>query len=302
MVLVVGATGLLGTEICKQIRENERAVRALVRPGSAPEKVDRLRGMGVDLIEGDLKEPSSLKHACRGVDAVISTASSTLSRQEGDSIETVDRDGQLALIDVAHESGADHFVFVSFRHDQGVAYPLAEAKRSAEERLKQSGMAYTILQASYFMEIWLGPALGFDPLGGQVRIYGDGRNKLSWIAVRDVARFAVRALGEPRMKNRTVEIGGPEALSPLEVVHSFEAAGGPEIRTEHVPEEALRAQYDEATDPLQKSFAALMLHYAAGDPIDMTETRTFLDGSLISVRDYVSQVLSTAPSQETANA
>ena len=302
MVLVVGATGLLGTEICKQLREDGRAVRALVRASAAPEKVDRLRGMGVELIEGDLKEAPTLKDACRGVDAVISTASSTLSRREGDSIQAVDRDGQLALIDAAHESGAGHFVFVSFRHDQGVECPLAEAKRAAEEQLKQSGMAYTILQASYFMEVWLGPALGCDPLAGQVRIYGDGRNKLSWIAVPDVARFAVRALGEPRMKNRTVEIGGPEALSPLEVVHSFEAAGGPEIRTEHVPEEALRAQYDEATDPLQKSFAALMLHYAAGDPVDMTETRTFLGGGLTSVRDYVSQVLSKARSQEAANA
>ena len=162
-------------------------------------------------------------------------------------------------------------------------------------------MAYTILQASYFMEVWLGPALGFDPLGGQVRIYGDGRNKLSWVAVQDVARFAVRSLMEPRMSNRTVEIGGPEALSPLEVVHSFEAAGGPEVQVGHVAEDALRTQYDEATDPLQKSFAALMLHYAAGDPVDMTETRTYFDGGLISVRDYVSRVLSTARSQEAAN-
>ena len=302
MVLVVGATGFLGTEICKQLRENKRAVRALVRPGSAPEKVDRLRGMGVELIEGDLKEPSSLKDACRGVDAVISTASSTLSRQEGDSIQTVDRDGQLALVDAARASGVGRFTFISFRHDRGVTCPLAEAKRTVEQRLKQSGMAYTILQASYFMEVWLGPALGFDPLGGQVRIYGDGSNKLSWIAVPDVARFAVRSLTEPRMSNRTVEIGGAEALSPLEVVRSFEAAGGPEVQTEKIPEGTLRKQYDEATDPLQKSFAALMLHYAAGDPIDMTETRTFLDGSLTSVRDYVSQVLSKAPSQEAANA
>ena len=301
MVLVVGATGLLGSEICKQLRQDERSVRALVRPSASPEKVDRLSGMGVKLIEGDLKEPSSLKDACRGVEAVISTASSTLSRQAGDSIQTVDRDGQLALIDTAHQSGADHFVFVSFRHDRGVAYPLAEAKRAAEQRLKESGMAYTILQASYFMEVWLGPALGFDPLGGQVRIYGDGRNKLSWIALQDVARFAVRALREPRMKSRTIEIGGPEALSPLDVVHSFEAAGGPEIRTEHVPEDALRAQFDDATDPLQKSFAALMLHYAAGDPIDMTETRTLLHGGLTSVRDYVTQVLMKARIQEAAN-
>lgn len=302
MVLVVGATGLLGTEICKQLLEGEQAVRALVRPTAAAGKIDRLRDLGAELMEGDLKNPSSLTEACRGVGAVISTASSTVSRQEGDSIQTVDQDGQLALIGAARESGVGRFVFISFRHGRGVACPLAEAKRAVEEQLQQSGMDYTILQASYFMEVWLGPALGFDPLGGQVRIYGDGRNELSWIATRDVARFTVRSLTEPRMHNRIVEIGGPEALSPLEVVRSFEAAGGPEVKVDHVPEGALRSQYEDETDPLQKSFAALMLHYASGDPVDMSRTRAFLDGGLTSVRDYVSRVLAKAGNQEQAHA
>ena len=86
MVLVAGATGLVGMEVCRQLVGKGERVRALVRETSAPEKLDALRAAGVELFQGDLKDPESLRGACRGVEAVISTASSTLSRQPGDSI------------------------------------------------------------------------------------------------------------------------------------------------------------------------------------------------------------------------
>jgi hypothetical protein len=69
-----------------------------------------------------------------------------------------------------------------------------------------------------------------------------------------------------------VELGGPQALSLREVVRMFEAAGAGEIATESVPEAALEAQMNAATDSLQKSFAGLMLQCAAGDAIDRTTT------------------------------
>ena len=157
--------------------------------------------------------------------SVISTASSTLTRQSGDSIETVDRRGQLALVEAARAAGVEHFVFVSFRDNPSIRYPLTEAKREVEEALKKSGMGYTILQASYFMEVWLTPALGFDAANGKVRIYGEGSQPISWISYKDVAHAAAAAVGEPAARNRVVELGGPQALSPREVVRMFEAAG-----------------------------------------------------------------------------
>ena len=53
-------------------------------------------------------------------------------------------------------------MFVSFRENPAIQFPLTIAKRAVEHALKASGMSYTILQASYFMEVWLTPALGFD--------------------------------------------------------------------------------------------------------------------------------------------
>src|SRR5688572_27876937 len=99
MHLIVGATGLLGGEICRLLAEQGRPVRALVRNTSDPEKAGRLKASGADVVRGDLKDRASLDAACRGARVVCSTASSTLSRQAGDSIDSVDRQGQLNLID-----------------------------------------------------------------------------------------------------------------------------------------------------------------------------------------------------------
>ena len=87
MVLIVGATGMVGGEVARLLAESGETVRALTRATSNPEKVARLRGLGAQIAQGDLKDPASLDAACRGVTAIISTASSTISRQQDDSIE-----------------------------------------------------------------------------------------------------------------------------------------------------------------------------------------------------------------------
>jgi NADH dehydrogenase len=225
------------------------------------------------------------------VDSVISTASCTFSRQPGDSIASVDEAGQLALVGAARDAGAEHVVFVSFRANAAIQYPLSAAKRAVEHAVRASGVAYTILRASYFMEIWLSPALGFDAVNGKVRVYGDGTQPISWISYRDVAAAAAAAVTEPAARNAVVELGGPQALSPREVVRMFEAAGAGEIAVETVPESALQAQMDAATDPLQQSLAGLMLQYARGDAIDPAASRRLVGLPLTSVRDYITAQL-----------
>src|SRR5215470_4241754 len=97
--LVVGATGLVGFEVCQQLRASGHTVRALIRTTSDPAKRAALERLGIELVEGDLKNPASLSRACSGIQSVISTATSTLSRQSGDSIESVDGRGQLSLVE-----------------------------------------------------------------------------------------------------------------------------------------------------------------------------------------------------------
>ena len=285
MNLVVGATGLLGGEICRLLAAKAKSMRAMVRPTSDASKVAELESLHVEIVRGDLKNPSSLDAACQGVDAVISTASSTLSRQEGDSIQTVDLEGQLNLIDAARAADVDHFVLISFP-PTNVSFPLQTAKRTVEKHLKESGITYTIFQPTCFMEVWLTPALGFDADNAQAQIYGSGEHKISWISYKDVAKFAVASLDSLEARNAVIELGGPEALSPLEVVQIFEESKGRKFGVQRVPEEALMQQKETATDPLQQSFAGLMLYYSQGNVIDMQETLQKFPLQLTSVRDY----------------
>jgi uncharacterized protein YbjT (DUF2867 family) len=291
MDLIVGATGMLGREICHLLRERGRTVRALVRDSSDPDVVTRLERSGAEIARGDLKDPASLAAACRGVTTVITTASSTLSRQADDSIDSVDRQGQLDLIEAAEAAGVQRFVLVSFAGID-LDFPLQSAKREVEARLMRSGLTYTILQPTCFDEVWLSPALGFDVTRATAQIYGDGHRKISWISLHDVARFAVASLDTPRAANTVVRLGGPEALSPLDVVQLAERITGRTFTVQHVPEAGLRAQYDAASDPMQRTFAALMLYYAKGDVIDMAGAlRTFPVPPLRSVYEHLQSSL-----------
>lgn len=292
MILVVGATGLVGSEVCRKLAARGEKVRALVRSTSAPDKVEELRSLGIDISVGDLKSPTSLNDACSGADSVISTASSTLSHQPGDSIETVDAAGQLQLAHAAKTACIDRFLFVSFRPPRGISSPLIRAKHEVEKAI--SSMNYTVIQASYFMEVWLSPALGFDYPNATARICGSGTSPVSWVSFTDVAEMCAIALRHPAAARRTIEFGGPDSLSLLHVVALFEEIGGRPFKLEHIPEQMLKAQYDGATDSLQKTFAALMLASVQGDAIDMAHVIQQFDIKLTSVEKYARRVLGTA--------
>jgi uncharacterized protein YbjT (DUF2867 family) len=293
MNLVAGATGYLGREICRLLTSQGRPTRGLVRSTSDPDALDQLRQLGVELVEGDLKDASSLEPACQGASAVLSTVTTTRSRQPDDSIEATDQQGQLNLVDAARGANVQRFVYISYSGQISSDNPLTRAKRTVEERVPASGMTYTILRPSYFMEVWLSPALGFDYPNARVTLYGSGENPISWISLADVAAFAVHSLENPAAENAIIELGGPEALSPLEVVRIFEELGGRPFEIQSVPKEVIRAQEVAATDSLQQAFAALMLNYAAGDPIPMTETLRRYPIPLRTVREYAQQVLTT---------
>jgi uncharacterized protein YbjT (DUF2867 family) len=289
MILVVGATGLLGGRVCERLRAEGQPVRALVRRTSNPDKVNALRSLGCELATGDLKDPPQIEAACEGISALISTASSTLSRQAGDSIETVDLQGQLALANAARSAGVSRFVFVSFRDDPAVQYPLTQAKRSVERAI--ADLDFTSIQASYFMEVWLSPAVGFDYIHGRARIYGSGLKPISWVSYRDVAEFCIAPILRSVAGCSVLPVGGPEALTPLEVVKIFEEESGRRFELETIPDAKLREQFDSANDPLEKSFAGLMLQYAHGDAIDMRGLLESIPVRLTSVREHARTVL-----------
>jgi uncharacterized protein YbjT (DUF2867 family) len=294
MNLIVGATGLVGGEICRRLAADRKPVRALVRPTGDRSRIEELRAAGAELAMGDLKDPASIQAACAGATAILSTASSVLSRQPGDTIDGVDRIGQLQLVEAAAAAGVKHFVYVSFP-PMAEDFALQRAKREVEQALIASGMVYTILRPTFFMEIWLSPALGFDVAARRARIYGAGENPISWISFPNVAEFAVRSLDTPAARNATFALGGPEAIAPLQVVRIFEELGGAPFTVEYVLESVLRIGKASARRALDEAFAALSLGYAQGDAIDMRATLELMPVRLVGVPEYANWLLKQNP-------
>ena len=295
MILVAGATGVLGSEIVRNLLGRGEKVRAMTRATSKPETVDTLRKAGAEIVVADVKDPASLAKACKGANSVISTVTSVTTAQPGDSFEVTDGQGTKSLIDAARKAGAKKFVFVSFDADCAPDAPLPRAKRNVEEHLKKSGLDYTILHPSLFCESWLGPMMFADPVAGTARIYGTGTKKMRYVAVADVAELAVQSLSRPFASNAVIPFGGPEAISQRDALKIFEDTFGKTFEVTEIPEEALEAQWKGAHDQLEKSFAALMLGVARGFdtgveppfdqfPMRMHSPREYVKGLADSVR------------------
>jgi uncharacterized protein YbjT (DUF2867 family) len=256
MKRVVGATGRMGRAVCRGLREAGLPVRALARPGSAGAAA--LAESGVEVVRGDLGDPASLAAAGRGADAVISTATATARK---DRLAAVDRDGQLALV-------------------------------GAARAVRASGMAWTVLQPSCFMEIWFSPLVGWDVAKGRVRIYGTGERPVSFVSLEDVAQIAVWALQRREAENRDMPVGGPEPVAPLAAAALFEKASGRTLRRQHVPPGVLRV-VARLVVPFQPTMGSLMLLGVAigerGDPIDMTALQRELSLRLTSVADHAAR-------------
>jgi uncharacterized protein YbjT (DUF2867 family) len=288
MILVVGSTGSLGSEICQRLTALGKSVRGLVRSTSDPEKVLRLKEIGVETVVGDLRDSVSLAAACRGVDTVITTATSIASTQPGNSIPVTDQQGQLDLVQAACQADVQKFIYISIAQRMEPC-PMTTAKRTVEKAIMSRGMDYTILCPGPYMEVWLGPGLGFDYPNAKTTIYGDGHAKNSYISRNDVAEYVVQSLDNPAASKALFELGYPQMYSVLEIVRIFEETSGKSFELQFVPAVALEAQRDAATDPRQISFAVLIHNVATGIHVDLSKSqKAFPKIKLKSVKEFAS--------------
>jgi uncharacterized protein YbjT (DUF2867 family) len=283
---------MVGSEVCRLLAAAGKPVTALVRSSADPAKVEKLKSLGVTVVQGDLREAATLKTACKGVSAVIATASSMpfTYQPDANTPHSTDQEGYLGLVAAARQAGVKQFVYTSFP-PMAASFPLQDAKRAVEASLRASGMTYTILQPTFFNEVWLHPGAGFDYPNHKASLYGTGENPISWISFLDVAQFAAASLDNPAARNVVLPLGGPAAISPLGVVKIFEKVGGKPFEVTKVPVEALQGQLAGAADPFQKSFAGLMIGYASAKAVDMTATLKAFPLKLRTVEEHAKSVM-----------
>lgn len=233
MILVTGATGLSGSIVVQEFARQNAPVRALVRN---PDKARKLHGLpGVELVEGDMLRPETLTAALRGVERVL-----MISSPRERMVET-----QCTFIDAAKAAGVPHIVKYSGK-ESGVGFDPdsfigTHEHLEIERHLEASGLAWTHLRPSQFMEFYLpGTLTGVDPHRRELRM-SIGDSRLAPVAIEDVARVAVALLNSDGHAGRAYDMTGPEALTMKEVVEHISAATGTAFRHVELPlEDKLR--------------------------------------------------------------
>jgi len=230
MILVVGATGELGSAIVRRLLGRGERVRALVRKSSDASRVQELKAAGAETVEGDLKDPASLQRACAGIETVVTTANSA-RRGPPDTVETVDDKGNAALVEAAKKAGVRRFVFVSaLGADQTSPVAFLAAKGNTERRVRESGIEHTIVEPNIYIEVWVGAVVLGPAMQEQEVRYIGGDRKHAFISQEDVADFVVAAVRSEAAKNRTLVLGGPEAVSWKDICATVEGVVGKPLR------------------------------------------------------------------------
>ncbi|PSO49121.1 MAG: oxidoreductase [Cyanobacteria bacterium SW_9_44_58] len=213
MFLVTGATGQIGRQAVRLLREREEPVRGFVRLES---NYSELEQRSADIFIGDLTEEKDIARACQDVKYLISAHGS------GGNAQALDYRANIDLIDHAQANGVEHFVFISVLGAQR-GYedsPTFKAKREVENYLKKNGLNYTILQPSGLASDLLPLAERFRNTGFYL-IIGDPKNRTSIVSPDDVAKIAIDSVRIEGARNQTFPVGGPEALKREEVPEIF---------------------------------------------------------------------------------
>jgi uncharacterized protein YbjT (DUF2867 family) len=202
VVLIAGATGMLGSKITKElIKRDPGAVRAIVRPGSNTEP---LRDFDVELVEGDLLEPASLNEACNEVDVVVSAV------RGGEPVEV---EGQVNLLEVADEHDVERMIPSDyavniFNVDYG-DNPNVDNRKQVAEAFENTNVAPTHVLNGGFMEITFSehnPLI--DQKAGEVTYWGDGDQPCDFTHTDDVAAYTAAAALDSDMANKRLHVAG----------------------------------------------------------------------------------------------
>ena len=226
MILVTGAGGTVGSEVVKQLRQTGEPFRAAFH---SAQKAAKAKTEGVDSVVLDFADRSSVAAALKGVDKLFLLGPTVANQSE---IEN-------NVVDEAKKAGVKHIVKLSVLDAPRKDYIFARWHREVEENIERSGMAYTFLRPTGFMQNYV--TYQGDTIRTQNSFYlAVGDSKAPYVDIRDIAAVAVKALTEPGHEGKAYNLTGPEPLSNHEVAGKLSRALGREIKYVAIPPEAFR--------------------------------------------------------------
>ncbi len=265
-VLVVGATGNVGSAVVRELLERGVAARAFVRD---PGRARALLGEDVELAAGDLGDPPSLARALDGVERLFLACGNVPGQVEleGNAIEAARR----ASVGLVVKLSA-----VSASPDSPLLFPRWQGE--IEQRLRASGLPFVVLRPTSYMTNLLMSA-------GAVRATGKllapaGQARISMIDPRDVGVAGAAVLAGEGHEGATYVLSGPAAVTYADVAAALSEATGHPIEFVDVPDEAARRGMLDDGVPEQVADFVVQLFGALRDGLasEVTDTVQRLTG------------------------
>jgi NAD(P)H dehydrogenase (quinone) len=223
MIVITAATGHLGTLVVEQLLASHpaQAVRVAVR---SPEKAAHWAARGVEVVQADYEDPASLERAFTGADKLLLISSSAVGRRVAQHTNA---------IDAAVRAGVGFIAYTSLLKADTSSSVLADEHRPTEDKLRASGVAYTILRNGWYLENYTENLAAPLQLGAFYGAAGTGR--IAAAARADFAAAAVAVLTEDGHGGRTYELGGT-AFTMSDLAAAVSDAVGKSLPYVNLPE------------------------------------------------------------------
>ena len=219
MILVAGGTGRLGSLVANRLHAEGRHVRVLSRGiGSPSWPLDP----AVQAVHADVRDPVSLRAAMDGVDVVVSAIQGFEGRGHV-TPASVDRDGNINLIEAAEAAGADVVLLSVLGVAADSPLELFRMKHAAEQRLRAGRCRWTIVRPEAYVETWVEVMAQTAGRAHRPLVFGRGETPFWFVSVADVAALVVRCVLDESLRGRVLEISGPEPATMSELARQLMA-------------------------------------------------------------------------------
>ena len=237
MILVAGGTGTLGTWLVPRLQRRGLSLRILTRDAA---RLTYQRGEHLAVVEGDVRDRASMLRAMAGVDTVVSAVHG-FAGSGGVSPASVDRDGNANLIDAAAAEGASVVLVSVVGASADSPMELFRMKYAAEQHLRASGIPWTIVRATAYLETWIGLLQRTAGRSGRPVVFGRGDNPINFVSAGAVAALLEHAITDPSARGQILQIGGPQNLSLNQLAATLQEAAGLAGEPRRVPRAVLRS-------------------------------------------------------------
>lgn len=194
-ILITGATGHVGRRVAELLSKRGAVLKRLARNPSRARVLE-----GASVVSGDYADPGSLRNAMTAVETVF------LVSAYGAPLKRARLHGN--VIDAAVQAGVKRVVYLSFQSASATSpFPYSADHLLTEAHLKQSGLGFTILRDSFYLDLL--PHIADEE--GVIRGPA-GTGTVAWVSREDVAQVAVSVLVEPGHEGQTYDVTGPEAF------------------------------------------------------------------------------------------